>query len=124
MNVLGRPIESCSTMPMTGFYRDGCCRTGDEDRGEHTVCVEMNAEFLAFSKAKGNDLSSPAPQFGFPGLKPGDRWCLCAARWVEALEHNCAPELFLEGTHESLLRRVPLKTLLEYAISKDSRLPT
>ena len=115
-NVLGRPIESCSTQPMTGFYRDGCCRTDEEDVGKHTVCVQLTPQFLAFSKAKGNDLSTPAPQYGFPGLRPGDRWCLCAARWVEAFNQDCAPEVFLEGTHSSVLEMVPLKVLLEYAV--------
>jgi uncharacterized protein (DUF2237 family) len=93
-NVLGEPLEICSFKPMTGFYRDGCCNTGQEDIGSHTVCAVMTAEFLAFSKSRGNDLSTPVPEFGFPGLKPGDRWCLCAPRWQEAFHgaynHDCA----------------------------------
>ena len=123
-NVLGRPIESCSTEPMTGFYRDGCCRTGEEDVGKHTVCVQLTPQFLAFSKARGNDLSTPAPQYGFPGLRPGDRWCLCAARWVEAFNQDCAPEVLLEGTHSSVLEMVPLSLLLEYAVPFEADLPT
>jgi len=90
LNVFGEPIEICSLSPRTGFYRTGCCETGEEDFGVHTVCVEVTAEFLDFSKSRGNDLSTPLPDFGFPGLKPGDRWCLCAARWQEALEADAA----------------------------------
>ena len=86
LNVLGEPLEICSFQPMTGFYRDGCCNTGQEDVGSHTVCVVMTAEFLEYSKSRGNDLSTPVPEFGFPGLNPGDRWCLCAPRWQEAFE--------------------------------------
>ena len=123
-NVLDRPIESCSTEPMTGFYRDGCCRTGEDDAGKHTICVQMTAPFLAFSKSKGNDLSTPRPQYGFPGLQAGDRWCLCAARWVEAFNAECAPEVLLEGTHSSVLEMVPLPLLLEYAVAPQGGLPS
>ena len=96
-NVLGEPLEICSFKPMTGFYRDGCCNTGQEDVGSHTVCAVMTAAFLAFSKSRGNDLSTPVPEFGFPGLQPGDRWCLCAPRWQEALEVNAAPRVVLRA---------------------------
>jgi uncharacterized protein (DUF2237 family) len=102
-NVLDEPLELCSINPMTGFYRDGCCNTGREDVGSHTVCVVMTAEFLDFSKSRGNDLSAPAPDFGFPGLKPGDRWCLCAPRWQEALEAGQAPRVVLRATHKGAL---------------------
>lgn len=98
-NVLGGALQSCSRDPMTGFYRDGCCRTGADDAGSHTVCVRLTAEFLEFSKAAGNDLSTPIPQYGFPGLVPGDQWCLCAARWQEAFEAGAAPEVVLEATN-------------------------
>ena len=114
-NVLGQPIETCSTEPMTGFFRDGCCRTSKEDRGKHTVCAEVTAEFLAFSKSKGNDLSTPRPEFRFPGLKPGDRWCLCFARWMEAYQAGIAPKLVLAATHESVAEELPMELLLEYA---------
>jgi uncharacterized protein len=97
-NVLGEPLEVCSFKPMTGFYRDGCCNTGQEDVGSHTVCAVMTAEFLAFSKSRGNDLSTPVPEVGFPGLQSGDRWCLCATRWREALETNKAPRVVLRDT--------------------------
>jgi len=115
-NVLGTELRPCSTNPITGFLRDGCCNTTDEDLGAHTVCCEMTAEFLAFSKAAGNDLSTPHPQFGFPGLKPGDRWCLCASRWAEAYEEGKAPRVVLEATHERTLEFVPLAALQRHAI--------
>jgi uncharacterized protein (DUF2237 family) len=99
-NVLGGPLAICSTQPVTGFFRNGCCDTSPEDVGSHTVCAVMTAEFLAFSKRQGNDLSTPRPEFGFPGLKPGDRWCLCAPRWQEALEANAAPRVVLRATAE------------------------
>ena len=99
-NVLGQPLQPCSFDPITGFYRDGCCHTGPGDHGLHTVCVRVNEEFLAFSKAAGNDLSTPALYFGFPGLKPGDQWCLCVTRWQEAFEAGCAPRVVLAATHE------------------------
>jgi len=101
---------------MTGFYRDGCCNTGREDAGSHTVCAVMTVEFLAFSKLRGNDLSTPVPEFGFPGLKPGDRWCLCAPRWQEALEANKAPRVVLRATHESALTFCALADLKRVAI--------
>ncbi len=98
-NVLGTDLETCSAAPLTGFYRNGCCDTGAEDVGVHVVCAEMTETFLAFSKSVGNDLSTPAPQYGFDGLKPGDRWCLCAERWQEAFEAGAAPTVVLEATH-------------------------
>ena len=100
-NVLGEKLQSCSERPVTGFFRDGCCNTSPEDAGVHTVCAVMTAEFLEFSKARGNDLSTPVPEFGFPGLQPGDRWCLCAPRWREALDAGCAPRVVLGATHEA-----------------------
>jgi uncharacterized protein (DUF2237 family) len=115
-NVFGEPIEVCSLNPRTGFYRSGCCDTGAEDVGVHTVCVEVTAEFLAFSKASGNDLSSPRPEFGFPGLEPGDRWCLCAARWREAFRADAAPRVVLAATHEKTLELVQLADLKRYAL--------
>ena len=115
-NVLGTELRPCSTKPMTGFLRDGCCNTTAEDVGLHTVCCEMTAEFLAFSRAAGNDLSTPHPQFGFPGLKPGDRWCLCASRWAEAYEEGKAPRVVLEATHERTLELVSLAALQAHAI--------
>ena len=114
-NVLGGELASCSTSPMTGFYRNGCCETGPHDTGMHTVCAVMTAEFLAFSKAVGNDLSTPRPEFAFPGLKPGDRWCLCAPRWKEALDAGMAPQLVLEACHEETLAIVPLGVLKDFA---------
>ncbi|MEZ6118285.1 MAG: DUF2237 domain-containing protein [Pirellulaceae bacterium] len=110
-NVLGTELQSCSTNPMTGYYRDGCCNTGAGDVGLHTVCSKMTAEFLQFSKAAGNDLSTPIPSYGFPGLKPGDWWCLCALRWKQALEAGCPPQVNLEATHISTLEFVDLEDL-------------
>lgn len=115
-NVLGQPLGTCCTSPMTGFYRDGCCRTGPDDKGLHLVCAEMTAEFLEFSRSRGNDLSTPLPQFQFPGLVPGDRWCLCVLRWKEALEAGMAPRVCLEGTHVSTLEFVTLEELQEHAL--------
>jgi uncharacterized protein (DUF2237 family) len=115
-NVLGEPIEICSLKPMTGFFRDGCCNTGPQDVGSHTVCVVMTAEFLEFSKSHGNDLSTPVPEFGFPGLKPGDRWCLCAPRWQEALEAQRAPRVVLRATHEGALTYCSLADLKRLAM--------
>src|SRR3954447_21189132 len=115
-NVLGGPIGLCSNDPMTGFFRNGCCETSREDVDSHTVCAVMTAEFLAFSKARGNDLSTPRPEFGFAGLKPGDRWCLCAPRWQEALDAGAAPQLVLEATHEETLAIVPLGVLKDRAV--------
>ncbi len=115
-NVFGQELETCCTSPMTGFYRDGCCRTGPQDLGMHVVCVEVSEEFLEFSKAKGNDLSTPIPDFEFPGLKPGDRWCLCALRCKEAMEKGMAPHVILTSTHESALEVISLEDLKKYAI--------
>jgi uncharacterized protein len=115
-NVLGGTLENCSLKPMTGFFRNGCCDTGAEDVGSHTVCVVMTAEFLAFSKSCGNDLSTPMPDYGFPGLVPGDRWCLCAPRWQEALEAASAPRVVLRATHEGALEYCDLADLKRYAI--------
>ena len=115
-NVFGDTLKDCSDRPLTGFYRTGCCHTGPEDFGLHTVCVEVTAEFLAFSKLRGNDLSTPHPDFGFPGLQPGDRWCLCATRWREAFEADSAPRVILAATHEATLEVVELEDLKRYAI--------
>ncbi len=117
-NVLGGVLDDCSRDPVTGFFRDGCCNTSDADQGSHTVCVEMTEDFLAFSKAQGNDLSTPMPQFGFPGLKPGDRWCLCAARWQEAFDAGKAPRVRLAATHERALEIIRLEDLLPHAIDR------
>ena len=116
LNVLGGALEDCSTRPMTGFFRDGCCDTSVEDIGSHTVCAVMTAEFLAFSKARGNDLSTPVPQFGFAGLKPGDRWCLCAPRWQEAFEAGQAPRVALRATHQGALDHCGLGDLKKHAV--------
>jgi len=115
-NVFGEPLAVCSNNPLTGFFRDGCCNTGPQDFGSHTVCVVMTEEFLAFSKAAGNDLSTPAPGYAFPGLKAGDRWCLCAARWQQAFESGMAPRVVLAATHERALEIVALKDLKRFAI--------
>ncbi len=114
-NIFGEPIKACSFEPLTGFYRNGCCDTGKDDHGKHTVCAIMTDEFLQFSKAKGNDLSTPVPQFNFPGLKDGDRWCLCVLRWKEAYEAGFAPYVDLEATNEKSLDFVEMENLLEYA---------
>lgn len=118
VNVLGGPLEPCSTDPMTGFYRDGCCRTGGEDAGVHVVCAEMTEEFLAFSTAHGNDLVAPKPEWGFPGLRPGDRWCLCASRWAEALAAGVAPPVVLAATHPSALEFASGEDLEAYALDE------
>jgi uncharacterized protein (DUF2237 family) len=115
-NVLGGELVPCSLAPRTGFFRNGCCETGPEDVGLHTVCAVMTAEFLAFSKAAGNDLSTPMPEYGFPGLKPGDRWCLCAPRWKQALDAGMAPQVVLEATHEETLAITTLGVLKDYAV--------
>ncbi len=115
-NVLGTELVPCSLDPVTGFFRNGCCETGPDDLGLHTVCAVMSAEFLAYSKAQGNDLSTPMPEYGFSGLKPGDRWCLCAPRWKEALDAGMAPQVVLESTHEETLVIVPLGVLKDYAV--------
>lgn len=114
-NVLGTELQSCSTSPMTGFYRDGCCNTGPQDAGIHTVCAVMTQEFLQFSKSRGNDLTTPIVEFEFPGLVPGDRWCLCALRWKEALDAECAPQVDLEATHEKTLELIDLESLRAHA---------
>lgn len=116
-NVLGGTLQTCSTKPMTGFFRDGCCRTGPEDLGTHIVCAIMTEEFLEFSKSRGNDLSTPRPEWAFPGLKPGDRWCLCVSRWVEAFEEGMAPQVVLEATHAATLEFVNLSDLKKYAVT-------
>jgi uncharacterized protein len=113
-NVLGGPLKPCSLEPRTGFFRDGCCNTSEEDLGSHTICAEMTAEFLAFSEAAGNDLSTPRPEFGFPGLQPGDRWCVCAARWLEAYQAGRAAPVVLASTHAAALEIVPLEVLQEH----------
>ncbi|MEF8698080.1 MAG: DUF2237 domain-containing protein [Candidatus Accumulibacter sp. UW20] len=115
-NVLGGLLGSCSEKPITGFFRDGCCNTSDEDFGSHTICVLLSSDFLEFSKARGNDLSTPRPEFGFPGLKAGDRWCLCAARWREALQAGKAPRVILNATNEACLLIVSLDDLKRHAI--------
>lgn len=116
LNVLGAPLATCSESPRTGFYRDGCCNTGPEDLGVHTVCVRVTEEFLHFSAACGNDLMTPNPAFGFPGLRPGDRWCLCATRWQEALDAGKAPPVILEATHVATLGIVELADLQAHRI--------
>lgn len=116
LNVYGEPIAECCTRPMTGFYRNGSCDTGPEDLGVHSVCVKVTAEFLEYSRSRGNDLSTPMPAYGFPGLKPGDCWCLCAERWKEALADGMAPQVKLAGTHAKTLEIVPLEALKAYAL--------
>jgi len=116
VNVFGDPLVTCNERPMSGYFRDGCCNTNDEDIGSHTVCVEVNQEFLEFSRFKGNDLSTPRPEFGFSGLSAGDRWCLCAARWLEAYESEMAPRVVLRGTHQRALEVVSLEILRGFAV--------
>ena len=116
LNVLGEPLQPCSEEPLTGFFRDGCCNTSPEDLGRHVVCVRVTAEFLEFSRARGNDLVTPMPQFQFPGLKPGDQWCLCAARWQEAFEAGKAPRVVLQATHAAALKVVKLADLKKHAL--------
>jgi hypothetical protein len=116
INVLGGLLQLCSAKPLTGFFRDGCCNTGQEDHGLHTVCVILTESFLSFSKAQGNDLSTPMPQYGFAGLKPGDRWCLCAARWKEAFDAGRAPDVVLEATHAVTLQMISLADLRKHAV--------
>ncbi len=115
LNVFGERLETCGEDPVTGFYRDGCCNTGPQDAGSHTVCVEVTDAFLQYSRFRGNDLSTPIPEYGFPGLKAGDRWCLCAARWLEAYRQDMAPRVFLRRTHQRALETVPLELLREFA---------
>ncbi len=117
-NVFGSEIQICNTSPMTGFYRNGCCETGSGDGGLHIICAEVTDEFLEFTKAEGNDLCTAVPEYGFPGLKAGDRWCLCASRWRQAMEAGCAPPVVLEATHETALEVVPLNVLQKYELDK------
>jgi len=116
LNVLGEPLDLCENRPVTGFYRDGHCNTSDQDVGSHTVCIDVSQSFLEFSKSKGNDLSTPAPQYGFEGLREGDAWCLCAARWLEAYENDSAPRIFLMRTHQRALEVVPFELLKQFAV--------
>ena len=116
LNVFGERLQPCSTSPLTGFFRNGNCSTGLSDEGRHTVCAEMTDAFLAFSKSRGNDLSTPMPEYAFPGLKSGDRWCLVALRWVEALQAGMAPRIILAATHQSVLRVVEIEVLRKYAL--------
>ena len=115
LNVFDEPLIPCSNDPVTGFFRDGCCNTSRQDFGSHTVCIEATVEFLEFSRFKGNDLSTPIPEFGFPGVQPGDSWCLCAARWLEAYQAGMAPKVYLQRTHKKALDIVPLKYLSKFA---------
>lgn len=116
LNVFGEPLESCSESPLAGFYRDGCCNTSNADLGQHTVCVQVDQAFLEYSRFRGNDLTTPREEFGFPGLKDGDRWCLCAARWLEAYEHDMAPKVFLAATHMRAIETIPFEILKKYAV--------
>jgi hypothetical protein len=116
VNVLGEPLEMCGDNPMTGFFRDAKCNTCQEDVGSHTVCIEASQQFLEFSRFRGNDLSTPIPEYGFEGLKPGDSWCLCAARWMEAYEHNMAPRVHLMKTHKRALEIIPFEILKKFAV--------
>ena len=115
-NVFGEPLATCCTSPMTGYFRTGCCDTGPQDAGAHVVCVQVTQAFLDFTRSMGNDLSTPLPAVGFPGLKPGDRWCVCAGRWKQALEAGLAPPVMLTGTHEAALDYVSMSELKKYAI--------
>jgi uncharacterized protein (DUF2237 family) len=116
VNVFGETLQGCNDRPLTGFFRDGCCNTSDADAGSHTVCVQVTQEFLEFSRFRGNDLSTPRPEFQFAGLKAGDRWCLCAARWLEAHQHGMAPRVLLRGTHKRALEIVPIELLKQSAV--------
>jgi uncharacterized protein (DUF2237 family) len=120
-NVFGQDLQVCSSDPMTGFFRTGKCDTCGDDLGMHTACVEVTEEFLTFSKAAGNDLSTPRPEYNFPGLQPGDRWCVCLPRWLEALEAGVAPKLVLQATHMSAIEHVSMEILLEYGLDSDTR---
>ena len=120
LNVLGGALAPCSTVPRTGFFRDGSCNTGPDDVGLHVVCAQMTAEFLAYSRERGNDLTTPAPEYGFPGLRPGDRWCLCAGRWREARDAGGAPPVIHAPPHEETLAGVPLADLKRHALDADS----
>ena len=116
LNVFGESLETCSENPMTGFFRDGCCNTSEQDLGSHTVCTQVTLEFLEFSRFRGNDLSTPRPELGFPGLRPGDQWCLCAARWLDACQQGMAPRIYLTRTHKKALDIVPLALLEQHAV--------
>ncbi len=116
LNVYGEPLETCCDDPVTGFYRDGCCNTNDQDLGMHTVCVVVTDAFLAFSKQQGNDLSTPAPEYDFPGLQAGDRWCLCALRWLEAQQADMAPKVCIQSTHQRTLEVIDIHLLRKYAV--------
>jgi|TARA_B110000967_G_scaffold36155_1_gene35363 uncharacterized protein (DUF2237 family) len=116
LNVLDEPLSVCSENPLTGFFRDGCCNTNDDDVSSHTICVEVSKTFLEYSRFKGNDLTTPVPEFGFPGLNDGDRWCLCAQRWLEAYNEKMAPRVHLMSTHKKSLEIVPLNLLKQFAI--------
>jgi len=119
INVLGTKLKPCSQSPKTGYYRNGCCDTGEEDLGSHTVCVELSDEFLAFSRSKENDLSTPRPHWNFPGLKGGQKWCLCASRWLEAYREGMAPKIYLESTHRRALEIIPLELLERFALDDE-----
>lgn len=116
VNVLGGALQTCSHNPLTGFFRDGCCNTNTADVGSHTICIQASQEFLEYSRFRGNDLSTPHPEFGFPGVKPGQRWCLCAARWLEAYEQGMAPKVYLLSTHQKALEIVSIAALKEHAL--------
>ncbi|MBK8954824.1 MAG: DUF2237 domain-containing protein [Saprospiraceae bacterium] len=120
LNVFGKPLEPCSTNPLTGFYRDGCCRTGFEDTGQHTVCILADEEFLEYSKSVGNDLSTPRPEYLFPGVKPGEKWCLCALRWAQACDAGKAPLVYLEATNMDVLKDIQFEQLLEHKLVQTS----
>ena len=115
LNVFDEPLEPCSEEPLTGFFRDGCCNTNEQDVGSHTVCIAVSKEFLEYSRFRGNDLSTPMPEYGFPGLAPGDRWCLCAERWQEAYDQDMAPRVHLTRTHKKALEIIPLSLLRQFA---------
>ena len=115
-NIFGEDIEVCSDDPITGFFRDGCCNTDSNDLGEHLICCIVTDEFLTFSVSKGNDLSTPVPEYNFPGLKEGDKWCLCADRWLEAHQNNCAHNIYLLSTNTKILQKIPLNILKPYAV--------
>ena len=116
INVNGTELQNCSTDPLTGWFRDGCCNTDSRDRGSHTVCAILTDDFLQFAKSQGNDLITPSPQFGFPGLKAGDRWCVCVDRWIEAYLSECAPKIILEATNQSVISKIEIKILKKFAL--------
>jgi uncharacterized protein len=120
INVFGEKLTVCSNKPITGFFRNGCCDTNDMDFGSHTVCVQVTEDFLEFSKSKGNDLSTPMPQWNFSGLKEGDQWCLCASRWLEAYREGFAPKVLLKSSHKKCLEIIPLETLERFAVDDDN----